>query len=86
MQDVLTYAAWLDAVCRICNSLLKATVSVTGSNEFKVVATQYRWVTFVDRAGFEAMYNEGWEPVFGATKLMETVIDRWEQLIVEEGD
>lgn len=35
MQDVLTYTAWLDAVCHICNSLLKATVSVTDSNEFE---------------------------------------------------
>lgn len=84
MQDVLTYTAWLDAVCRICNSLLKATVSVTGSNEFKVVATQYRWVTFVDCDILEDIYDGNWEPVFGATKLIETVIDRWEQLIVEE--
>lgn len=84
MQDVLTYTAWLDAVCRICNSLLKATVTITGNNEFKVVATQYRWVTFVGSDGMEVIYNEGWEPVFGATKLMEIVIDRWEQLIVEE--
>ena len=84
MQDVLTYTAWLDAVCEICNSLLKATVSVTGNNEFKVVATQYRWVTFVDCDILEDIYNGHWEPVFGATKLMDTVIDRWEQLIVEE--
>ncbi len=27
MQDVLTYEAWLDAVCHICNSLLKANVN-----------------------------------------------------------
>ena len=33
MQDVLTYEAWLDAVCHICNSLLKANVNVTGSSE-----------------------------------------------------
>lgn len=84
MQDVLTYTAWLDAVCDICKSLLKATVSVTDNNEFKVVSTKYRWITFINCVGFEAMYNEGWEPAFGATKLMETIIDRWEQLIVEE--
>ena len=84
MQDVLTYEAWLDAVCHICNSLLKANVSVTGNSEFKVTATKYRWITFVDCAGFEAMYSEGWEPAFGATKLMEIIIDRWEQLLVEE--
>lgn len=86
MQDVLTYEAWLDAVCHICNSLLKANVSVTGNNEFKVTATKYRWITFIDCAGFEAMYNEGWEPAFGATKLMEIIIDRWEQLLIEEDD
>ena len=40
MQDVLTYEAWLDAVCYICNSLLKANVDVTGGNEFKVTATK----------------------------------------------
>ena len=45
MQDVLTYEAWLDAVCHICNSLLKANVNVTGGNEFKVTATKYRWIT-----------------------------------------
>ena len=83
MQDVLTYEAWLDAVCHICNSLLKANVSIVG-DEFKVVASKYRWVTFVDCAGFEEMYSEGWEPSFGATKLMEIIIDRWEQLLVEE--
>ena len=86
MQDVLTYEAWLDAVCHICNSLLKANVSVTGGNEFKVTSTKYRWVTFVDCTRFEAMYSEGWEPAFGATKLMEIIIDRWEQLLVEEDD
>lgn len=86
MQDVLTYEAWLDAVCHICNSLLKANVSVTGNNEFKVTATKYRWITFVDLTRFKAMYNEGWEPAFGATKLMEIIIDRWEQLLVEEQD
>ena len=86
MQDVLTYEAWLDAVCHICNSLLKANVSVTGNNELQVTATQYRWIPFVAFARVEAMYNEGWEPAFGATKLMEIIIDRWEQLLVEEQD
>ena len=84
MQNILTYEAWLDAVCHICNSLLKANVSVTGNSEFKVTATKYRWITFVDCTRFKAMYNEGWEPAFGATKLMEIIIDRWEQLLVEE--
>ena len=84
MQDVLTYEVWLDAVCHICNSLLKANVSIAGGNEFKVTATKYRWITFVDCTRFEAMYNEGWEPAFGATKLMEIIIDRWEQLLIEE--
>ena len=32
------------------------------------------------------MYNEGFEPAFGSTKLMEIIIDRWEQLLVEEDD
>ena len=37
--------------------------------------------------GFEAIkerFKE--EPAFGATKLMEIIIDRWEQLLVEEQD
>ena len=83
MQDVLTYEAWLDAVCHICNSLLKANVSIVG-DEFKVVATKYRWITFIDCAGFEAIYNEGWEPAFGATELMKLIIDEWDKLLVEE--
>ena len=83
MQDVLTYEAWLDAVCHICNSLLKANVSIIG-NEFKVVASKQRWVTFVDSERIHYAYNDGWEPAFGATKLMEIIIDRWEQLLVEE--
>ena len=85
MQDVLTYEAWLDAVCHICNSLLKANVSIVG-DEFKVVASKYRWVTFVDSKRIHYAYNDGWEPAFGATKLMEIIIDRWEQLLVEEQD
>ena len=83
MQGVLTYEAWLDAVCHICNSLLKANVSIVGA-EFKVVASKYRWVTFVDSERIHYAYNEGWEPAFGATKMMEIIIDRWEQLLVEE--
>ena len=84
MQNILTYEVWLDAVCHICNSLLKANVRVTGNSEFKVTATKYLWITFVDCAGCEAMYKEGWEPACGASKLMEIIIDRWEQLLVEE--
>ena len=30
------------------------------------------------------MYNEGWEPAFGATKLMEIIIEQWDELLVEE--
>ena len=86
MQNVLSYEAWLDAGCYICNSLLKANVIITGNYEFKVTATKYRWITFVDCTGFKVMYNEGFEPAFGATKLMEIIIDRWEQLLVEEDD
>lgn len=86
MQDVLTYEAWLDAVCHICNSLLKANVSVTGNSEFKVTATKYRWITFVDCTGFETMCNEGWEPAWGATELMKLIIDEWDKLLVEEED
>ena len=86
MQDVLTYESWLDAVCYICNSLLKANVSVTGGSEFKVTATKYRWITFVDLTRFKAMYNEGWEPTFGATRLMKMIIEQWDELLVEEHD
>lgn len=83
MQDVLTYEAWLDAVCHICNSLLKANVSIVGA-EFKAVASKYRWITFIDSERIHYLYDKGWEPAFGATKLMEIIIDRWEQLLVEE--
>ena len=83
MQNILTYEAWLDSVCHICNSLLKANVSIVG-DEFKVVASKYRWVTFVDSERIHYAYNRGWEPAFGATKLMEIIIDRWEQLLIEE--
>ena len=85
MQNILTYESWLDAVCHICNSLLKANVSIVG-DEFKVVASKYRWVTFIDSERIHYAYNEGWEPAFGATKLMEIIIARWEQLLVEEDD
>lgn len=83
MQDVLTYEAWLDAVCHICNSLLKANVSIVG-NEFKVVASKHRWVTFIDSERIHYVYDKEWEPAFGATKLMEIIIDRWEQLLIDE--
>lgn len=83
MQDVLTYEAWLNSVCHICNSLLKANVSIV-DNEFKVVASKYRWITFIDVAHIRYAYSAGFEPAFGATKLMEIIIDRWEQLLVEE--
>nr|DAM83490.1 MAG TPA: hypothetical protein [Caudoviricetes sp.] len=84
MQDVLTYEAWLDAVCHICNSLLKANVSVTGNNEFKVVATKYSWFTFVDSERIHYVYDKGWEPAWGATELMRMIIDEWEQLLIDE--
>lgn len=82
MQDILTYEAWLDAVCHICNNLLKANVSVVG-NEFKVVASKYRWVTFISCVQFESAYNRGWEPSWGATELIRKIIREWDELIVE---
>ena len=85
MQDVLTYEAWLDAVCHICNSLLKANVSIVG-DEFKVVASKYRWVTFVDSERIHYAYNRGWEPAWGATELMKLIIDEWDKLLVEEDE
>ena len=86
MQDVLTYEAWLDAVCHICNSLLKANVSITGNNEFKVVASKHRWVTFIDSERIHYVYDKGWEPAWGATELMRMIIDEWEQLLIDEDD
>ena len=86
MQDVLTYESWLDVVCHICNSLLKANVSVTGNNEFKVTATKYRWITFVDSERIHYVYNRGWEPAWGATELMKIIIEQWDELLVEEHD
>lgn len=83
MQDVLTYEAWLDAVCHICNSLLKANVSIIG-NEFKVVASKYRWITFIDEAHIRYAYRAGFEPAWGATELMKLIIDQWDELLVEE--
>ena len=83
MQDVLTYEAWLDAVYHICNSLLKANVSIVGA-EFKVVASKYRWVTFVDSERIHYAYNRGWEPSWGATELMKMIIEQWDELLVEE--
>ena len=83
MQNILNYEAWIDAVCHICNSLSIANVSIA-ADEFKVAASKYRWVTFGDCSGFEAMYNEGLEPAFGATRLMEIIIEQWDELLVEE--
>ena len=85
MQDVLTYEAWLDAVCHICNNLLKANVNIIG-DEFKVVASKYRWVTFINVAHIRYAYSAGFEPAWGATELMEIIIDRWEQLLIEEDE
>lgn len=83
MQDVLTYGAWLDAVCHICNSLLKANVSIIG-NEFKVVASKYRWITFIDEAHIRYAYSVGFEPAWGATELMKMIIEQWDKLLIEE--
>ena len=83
MQNILTYEAWLDVVCHICNSLLKANVSIVG-DEFKVVASKYRWITFVDSERIHYAYNRGLEPAFGATRLMEIIIEQWDELLVEE--
>ena len=85
MQDVLTYEAWLDAVCYICNSLLKANVSIVG-DEFKVVASKYRWVTFIGTSRIRYTYSVGLEPAWGATELMKIIIERWDELLVEEQD
>ena len=85
MQDVLTYEAWLDAVCHICNSLLKANVSIVGA-EFKVVASKYRWITFIGTSRIRYAYNVGWEPACGATELMKLIIDEWDKLLVEGQD
>lgn len=87
MQDVLTYEAWLDAVCHICNSLLKANVSIISdefNNKFKVVASNYRWVAFINVAKIRYIYNHGLDPAFGATKLMKMIIDQWDELLIEE--
>ena len=86
MQDVLTYEAWLDAVCHICNSLLKANVSVTGNNEFKVVASKYRWIIFIGTSHIRYAYSVGFEPAWGATELMKMIIEQWDDLLVEEHD
>ena len=83
MQDVLTYEAWLDAVCYICNSLLKANVSIVGA-EFKVVASKYRWITFIGTSRIRYAYNVGCEPSWGATELMKMIIEQWDELLVEE--
>ena len=83
MQDVLTYEAWLDAVCHICNSLLKANVSIVGA-EFKVVASKYRWVTFIGTSHIRYAYSIGFEPAWGASELMKMIIKQWDELLVEE--
>lgn len=69
MQDVLTYKAWLNSVCHICNSLLKANVSIV-DNEFKVVASKYRWITFINLERIYYVYDKEWESAWGATELM----------------
>ena len=85
MQDVLTYEAWLDAVCHICNSLLKANVSIAG-DKFKVVASRYRWVTFIGTSHIRYAYSVGFEPACGATELMKIIIEQWDELLIEEDD
>ena len=85
MQDVLTYEAWLDAVCYICNSLLKANVSIVGA-EFKVVASKHRWITFIGTSRIRYAYSVGLEPAWGATELMKIIIEQWDELLVEEDD
>lgn len=85
MQDVLTYEAWLDAVCHICNSLLKANVSIVG-NEFKVIASKYKWVIFIDSERIHHAYDEGRDPKAGATELMWIIVDKWDNLLIKGGD
>lgn len=85
MQDVLTYKAWLNSVCHICNSLLKANVSIV-DNEFKVVASKYRWITFINLERIHYVYDQEWESAWGATELMRMIIDEWEQLLIDEDD
>lgn len=86
MQDVLTYEAWLDAVCHICNSLLKANVTITRHNQFKVVASHHYFITFIDCNILEDTYYGHWEPAVGATNLISRILDEWEKLLVEEQD
>ena len=77
MQDVLTYKAWLNSVCHICNSLLKANVSIV-DNEFKVVASKYRWITFINLERIHYVYDKEWESAWGATELMRMINEiRW---------
>lgn len=87
MKDALTYEAWLDAVCYICNSLLKANISIVSdevNNKFKVVTSKYRWVAFINVEKIRYIYNHRLEPAFGATRLMKIIIEQLEQLLVEE--
>lgn len=85
MQDALTYEAWLNSVCHVCNSLLKANVSIV-DNEFKVVASKYRWITFINLERIHYVYDKEWESAWGATELMRMIIDEWEQLLIDEDD
>lgn len=84
MRGILTYEAWLDAVCRVCNNLLKANVSIVG-NEFRVAASKYRWVIFISCDMIKHVYDKGWEPSWGVTELMKIIIiEQWDMLLVEE--
>ena len=56
----------------------------TVGDEFKVVASKYRWVTFIDSERIHYAYNRGWEPAWGATELMKMIIEQWDELLVEE--
>lgn len=85
MQDVLTYEAWLDVVCYICNSLLKANVSIVGA-EFKVVASKYKWVIFIDSERIHHAYDEVRDPKVGATELMWIIVDEWDNLLIKGDD
>ena len=85
MQDVLTYEAWLDAVCHICNSLLKANVSIVG-DKFKIVASRYKWVISIDSERIHHAYDEGREPNVGVTELMWIIVDKWDNLLIKGGD
>lgn len=82
MQDISTYKSWLDAVCHICNNLLKANISIVG-DEFKVVVSKYRWITHISCDRIKYVYDKGWEPCFGATRLINYIVEQWDMLLVE---